>query len=217
MTYAVHKIPSPHFSNRMGWDIKGVVMHYTAGGDALGSARWFADPQSRVSAHYIIGRHGTVYGCVDEKMAAWHSGRAEMVIDGESLSDMRSSCNSFTIGIELANRGPLVRSGKHFRYEFGGSLRTYRGPDPVEAVLIYDNGTEIEAWWEPFPGAQMDALQEVLLGIATRHGPDTARNIIGHEEIAMPFATRKRDPGPVFDWDRLSRKLPRRTSCRLLT
>lgn len=208
---------SHHHCDRGGWDVLGTVVHYTAGGSAAGSARWFQNDASRVSAHYVLSRYGVVYRCVADGRTAYHSGRAEMWIDGEVLSDSRSSANAFTIGVELASRGCLVRSGDSFLYELGGRLHTYRGPDPIEAVLLYDNGVEIEGWWEPYPDDQMDALQQLLLGIAKKHGAGAALNLMGHEEIAMPFATRKRDPGPLFPWERFSRKAPRRTKGLIVT
>lgn len=38
-----------------------IVMHYTAGGDALQSALYLADPRSKVSAHLVIARDGKVF------------------------------------------------------------------------------------------------------------------------------------------------------------
>jgi len=52
----------------------------------------------RVSAHYLIGRDGTTYACVDESNTAWHAGLSHMP-DGRSYN---RSVNDFSIGIELA-------------------------------------------------------------------------------------------------------------------
>ncbi|KKK53339.1 hypothetical protein LCGC14_3095790, partial [marine sediment metagenome] len=208
----VHELLSPHFHERGDWEVLGTVVHYTAGGRASGSARWFQNPDSHVSAQYVVGRSGAVWRCVPERLAAWHAGVSEMVIDGESLSDGRGSANAFTIGIELANHGLLTSLNGDFYYEIGGSLRRYRGPEPEPATLVYDSGLEVDGWWEPYPDEQLNTLQELLRGIAKRHGGEAARNLVGHEEIAMPLGTRKRDPGPLFPWERFSRRGPRRTS-----
>lgn len=53
---------------------------------------------------------------------------------------------------------------------------------------------------EPFAGAQMDALEALLAGIQGRWNISAAR-IIGHSDMAP---TRKFDPGPKFDWQRLA-------------
>jgi N-acetyl-anhydromuramyl-L-alanine amidase AmpD len=57
----------------------------------------FANPASKVSAHYTIDRDGTVAVHVPEEMRAWHAGVSKM-------KDGRPSVNNFSIGIELVNR-----------------------------------------------------------------------------------------------------------------
>jgi N-acetylmuramoyl-L-alanine amidase len=52
----------------------------------------------------------------------------------------------------------------------------------------------------PFPEAQMAALERVLAGIMGRWGIPPAR-VIAHSDMAP---ARKSDPGPRFDWRRLS-------------
>jgi N-acetylmuramoyl-L-alanine amidase len=47
-----------------------------------------------VSAHYVIGRDGTVYQLVDEKDNSYHAGKS-------SLPDGTTNVNSCSIGIEL--------------------------------------------------------------------------------------------------------------------
>jgi N-acetylmuramoyl-L-alanine amidase len=52
----------------------------------------------------------------------------------------------------------------------------------------------------PFPAAQMNALVELLADIRTRNTIHAAR-VIGHSDMAP---SRKADPGPAFDWQRLA-------------
>ena len=52
----------------------------------------------------------------------------------------------------------------------------------------------------PFAAAQMDALEELLHDINTRHAIAPER-VIGHSDMAP---RRKIDPGPRFDWRRLA-------------
>ena len=47
-----------------------------------------------VSAHYVIGRDGTVYQLVDEKDNSYHAGKS-------SLPDGTTNVNSCSIGIEI--------------------------------------------------------------------------------------------------------------------
>jgi len=53
-----------------------------------------------------------------------------------------------------------------------------------------------EYGYRPFPSIQMDAVAELSKGIIRRHAI-TARNVIGHSDIAPE---RKDDPGELFDW-----------------
>ena len=203
--FAVSQIESPNYSDRAGAPIDLVVLHYTASGSAQGTARWFADPISRVSAHFVLGRQGELIQCVALKDAAWHCGVADVVLSGEAYSN----CNQRSIGIELANCGLLEQVGGSWTYPVGDEHWPYLGGEPQEAGMIYDNGVAIEGHWEPYPEAQIDALQRLLWKLNELH-PTAVQNLIGHEEIAMPLG-RKKDPGPLFPWERFSRKLGRRT------
>ena len=138
--------------------------------------------------------------------AAWHAGVSEMLIDGE----MEGNANLFTIGIELANHGFVQKIGDEFYYSLGRTLKKYRREPPEQGTLIYDNSSEISGWWEPYPDPQMDALQDLLRRLTRAWHADAASNLIGHEEIGMPLG-RKKDPGPLFPWDRFSRQTERRT------
>jgi len=197
-------IASPNCSSRRGQDVCGVVIHYTGGGSSSGTIRWFANPQSRVSAHFVIGRSGRVVQMVPLELAAWHAGIGEMVIDGEA----RSNPNLFTVGIELANHGYLHRDDDgRFWWELGRELKRYRRASPEACTLVYDNGFEVDGWWEPYPDEQLAALEHLLAALASDGYPN---NIVGHEEIAMPLG-RKRDPGPLFAWNSIRRTTRRRT------
>ncbi|RGP39311.1 N-acetylmuramoyl-L-alanine amidase [Pseudotabrizicola alkalilacus] len=55
---------------------------------------------------------------------------------------------------------------------------------------------------EPFPEAQMAALEALLAGIMARW-QIPAHRVIGHSDMAPD---RKSDPGPRFDWQRLARQ-----------
>src|SRR5690348_9764317 len=64
--------PSPHYTaGRNGYHPNYLILHGTAGG---GAVQWFQNPESNVSAHYVIEQDGTVYQCVDEDDWAWANG-----------------------------------------------------------------------------------------------------------------------------------------------
>lgn len=58
------------------------------------------DPAAQVSAHYVISEQGCVHQLVDEADRAWHAGAGAW----GDITDV----NSHSIGIEIANAGPLL-------------------------------------------------------------------------------------------------------------
>ncbi len=89
---------SPNFGPRRGGVLPDmVVLHYTAMVDAEAARARLCDPGAEVSAHYLIGRDGTVWALVDEAQRAWHAGAGYW----GGVTDV----NSRSIGIELDNTG----------------------------------------------------------------------------------------------------------------
>src|SRR6266478_4655574 len=94
---AIRHCPSPNSDDRpAGMLVDTVVLHATVLDDINDVIRHFADPTSKVSAHYTIDRDGTVISHVPEGRRAWHAGNSKM-------QDGRKSVNDFSIGIELVN------------------------------------------------------------------------------------------------------------------
>jgi N-acetylmuramoyl-L-alanine amidase len=74
-----------------------VVIHYTAMTSAQAAAETLCNPETEVSAHYLIAEDGEVISLVPEAMRAWHAGAGAW----GCVTDV----NSRSIGIELANNG----------------------------------------------------------------------------------------------------------------
>lgn len=79
---------SPHFNRIPNRTVVAVVIHTCECRELPHAednvAAWFANPSSKVSAHYVVGADEIVQ-CVPEDMVAWHAGPV----------------NDFSIGIEL--------------------------------------------------------------------------------------------------------------------
>lgn len=86
--------PSPSFDERRP-DL--VVIHHTSDDTAAQALATLTDPAREVSAHYLVGRDGTIWQLVDERKRAWHAGVSHWGAD--------SDVNSDSIGIELDNDG----------------------------------------------------------------------------------------------------------------
>lgn len=98
---ALPYLPSPHVGASIA--SRFLVIHYTAGSSEAGTVAWFRNPASRVSAHLVIARDGTLTQMVPFNREAWHAGQSRW----GSLSGL----NRHSIGIELDNAGCLIHSG----------------------------------------------------------------------------------------------------------
>ncbi len=88
--------PSPNFDAR-ALLVSMVVLHYTGMIDGASAIARLADPEAKVSAHYVVAEDGQVVRMVDEAHRAWHAGRSWW----RGTSDI----NSASIGIEIVNPG----------------------------------------------------------------------------------------------------------------
>ncbi len=87
---------SENYSDRpTATEIDCVVLHATAGG-LSGTLAWFSNPNSGVSAHYVVAKNGQVYQMVEERRKAHHAG----VSDFQGRQDF----NRFSVGIEIVNK-----------------------------------------------------------------------------------------------------------------
>lgn len=88
--------PSPNFlSVPPGRKVTCVVIHATATSGLDSPKEWLCNPNSKVSAHYLIGRTGVILHLVHESNVAWHAGDSEW--------RGQSGVNRFSVGIELVN------------------------------------------------------------------------------------------------------------------
>jgi N-acetylmuramoyl-L-alanine amidase len=160
---------------------QAVVVHATEGELAAALAH-LRDPQSQVSAHYVVDRDGTVYQLVPERAVAYHVAcgvegcvkSCPPFLCGERKPESRS------IGIELVNRGKV--------------------PQDWPGAVYEDYGMAFGWRWEEYSQAQRDALKRLVEDIAVRWGiavdPD---HVVGHYRVQG-----KSDPGPALNlfWER---------------
>jgi N-acetylmuramoyl-L-alanine amidase len=89
-------IQSPHFNQRPAEAvIDTVVVHSTVAPTLHATTKWFVTPEARVSAHYTIGKDGSIVQHVSTFERAWHAGVSQF--------KGRENVNDFSIGIELVN------------------------------------------------------------------------------------------------------------------
>lgn len=90
---------SPNFSKRPGDAvIDTIVLHHTASSALPGVVKWFRNTASQVSAHFTIGKDGSIVQHVSTFDRAWHAG---VSVDAQG----RRNVNNFSVGIEIVNKG----------------------------------------------------------------------------------------------------------------
>lgn len=92
---------SPNFGpRREGLIPDCIILHYTGMETGEAAEAWLCNPESEVSSHYLVHEDGRVVQMVREADRAWHAGRGSW----RGVADV----NSFSIGIEIVNLGPLA-------------------------------------------------------------------------------------------------------------
>jgi N-acetylmuramoyl-L-alanine amidase len=74
-----------------------VVIHHTAQNSCEQTLKTFTLERTKVSAHYVICKDGTIHHMLNDYMRAWHGGISKW--------GNNSDLNSSSIGIELDNNG----------------------------------------------------------------------------------------------------------------
>jgi len=90
---------SPNFGPRpKDAVIDTIVLHHTAGATLGGTVKWFRQETSQVSAHFTVGKDGSIVQHVSTFARAWHAGVSKDHRGKENL-------NNFSVGIEMVNVG----------------------------------------------------------------------------------------------------------------
>ena len=74
-----------------------VIIHHTAQNSCEQTLRTFTLERTKVSAHYVICKDGTIHHMLNDYLRAWHGGLAKW--------GNNTDINSSSIGIELDNNG----------------------------------------------------------------------------------------------------------------
>ena len=122
----IESFRTPHFqTGRDGAEPRAIVVHTTVG-TFISAVRWFASPDSGVSAHYLVGLDGRVGRFVDETDTARHAGRVKDPTVVPWL--VSGNPNLVSIGIEFEDRGdPAGCVRTPAQYATGATLMTEIG------------------------------------------------------------------------------------------
>jgi N-acetyl-anhydromuramyl-L-alanine amidase AmpD len=93
---------TPHFDRRPeGTVVDTIVLHHTAIDSLISTVRWFRAPEARVSAHFTIGKDGSIVQHLSTYYRGWHAGVSKDAAG-------RTGVNAFSVGIEIVNKGDGV-------------------------------------------------------------------------------------------------------------
>jgi len=98
--FSVRHVWSPNRSRRLllpHLRPQVALVHATASDSLEGTIEWFREPRSRVSADFVIGKHGEIVRMVQRGFCAWHAGICEW--QGRPIR----TYNYLSYGIELVN------------------------------------------------------------------------------------------------------------------
>ena len=187
-----------------------VVLHFTAGTSARSALQTWMANDARIATAYVLDVDGTVYELFDPRFWAFHLG-----IKGAANANFRHDRRS--VGIEIANAGPLKLSGDR--------LCWWPGEYTTECCKVADRERYVKASFRGFDHyvayteAQYGALGPLvahlcerfsiprrLPSIAKRTQADVTDYFKDFSGIAshQNFRSDKFDVGPAFDWQRLS-------------
>jgi N-acetyl-anhydromuramyl-L-alanine amidase AmpD len=183
-----------------------IVLHFTAGQSARSAvSAWRTNPE-HVATAYVVDTDGTVFEVFPPACWAYHLG-----IKGGTAHERRS------IGIEIANVGPLQRSadGTGLNWWPKNWQQRYCGLD--ESTKYVESAYREKQFFASYADAQVDAVGALVrrlceqFDIERRLSSDTARlafdpaAFAGYTGVATHanFRNDKWDVGPAFPWDRL--------------
>lgn len=90
----------PNFGSRENYKPEIIVVHIST--DTLASmTSWFNTPKSQASAHYGVGKDGTILQYVEEKDKAWANGR----VNNPSFKLYKPNINPNLYTISIENEG----------------------------------------------------------------------------------------------------------------
>ena len=158
-----------------------IVVHYTVSRTRSGTAAAFK-ARDYLSCHTTVGVDGQVTQQVRFDRQAKHAGISKW--------KLRKRCNTFSIGIEVVNPGPVFADGR-------GGWKDYYGHPWAGGVVHADHKHNGCSWrhWAEFDDRQIDAVIRLCAELMEAY--PTITDVVGHDDVAP---RRKRDPGPAWPW-----------------
>lgn len=164
-----------------------LVLHYTVSWPAAAVVRAFKSPATRASAHLVLDLDGTWTQMAAFNRQAWHA--------GESSWEGRPKLNTWSIGIEIVNPGPVF-PGETVTLDV--NKRVWKGGHKLaDPARLPPQCPPSWKHWATYTVEQISALESVCRLLVQEYG---LRAIVAHSDIAPG---RKFDPGPMLPIERI--------------
>lgn len=189
-----------------------LVLHFTAGGTALGALDHWTKAKTPVSTAWVVDRDGTIFQAFEDHYWSFHLGLKGKMYD-EGRQDSRA------VGVELANWGPLkVGKDGHLKSWPNNWTNRYCNIEETDKYIKLDKPWRGIQYFATFPEAQMISLAKLVGDVLGRYEipfnlvPKERRlDLLKPEEILdfkgilthSNYREDKWDIGPAFDWDYL--------------
>jgi N-acetylmuramoyl-L-alanine amidase len=159
-----------------------LVLHYTVSWPGSAVIAAFRKPALRASAHLVLDLDGSWTQMVSFNRQAWHAGESEW--------EGRPKLNTWSLGIEIVNPGPVF-PGETVTIDY--NRRTWKGGHKLaDPARLPPKCPPTWKHWATYTAEQIAALESVCRLLATEY---KLRAIVAHSDIAPG---RKFDPGPML-------------------
>jgi N-acetyl-anhydromuramyl-L-alanine amidase AmpD len=192
--------PSEYFTEKIPKKTR-ICIHHTQGNSAASSIEWWKSQPDKVGTAYVIDRDGTVYQAFPDEAWAYQFGLKNVA--------KRMEYEKTTIGIELANLGPITKLAS------GAFVDQYGKPFKGATTNSKWRGFE---YWEDYTKEQYDSLRMLLGMIRIKYNFPYKPSlniefdlsvfdkctVITHANVRRD----KTDVSPAFNWSELNDELP---------
>ncbi len=153
-----------------------VIIHHTAQNSCEQTLRTFTLERTKVSAHYVICKDGTIHHMLNDYMRAWHGGIAKW--------GNNTDINSSSIGIEIDNNGfePFETAQINSLISL---LEKLKSQYKIPAENFIGHG-DIAPKRKVDPNIHFPWNQLAINGYGVWYTPDTSKNL--PEGLSIPMA-----------------------------
>lgn len=185
---------------------KSICIHHTVGGTASSTFQWWKMDPKHIGTSYIVGRDGRIFEVFPPEAWAWHLG----------IKGTNGFYDKESIGIELANNGPLIKCGERYYWLDRMTEATlYR-----RVVLKLDREWRGRMYFADYTTAQLLSSQRLVRYLLdrfptiervhpkgdvrfTRGRARRLRGVWGHSQVRKE----KTDPHPGWEWGKMNEEL----------